>query len=346
MPISISVATDVANAALTYYVRGKAFLQTIQEKPLIAALSAKKKTFPGGKDNVSYPIQGAFMSDTSGFFAGYTASDTLTFTQAQNLLRAAYAWKELHAGLVITETELKMDGISVNDSMKTSEHSEVELTRLTGVLQNRLEDYGESWAREFNEMLWSDGSQDSKAVPGVMALLTESEATGTVGGLSKATYAWWRSRLVLGINPSDQNQTLSKKLRSELRLLRRYGGRPSVALAGSAFLEALESEVQEKGIYTQEGFKSEGKTDLGMADITMRGLGRFQYDPTLDDLGWSKYCYIIDPKHLILSPMEGEENKIRTPERPYDQFVFLRSMTWTGALGVNQLNAHGVYSVV
>jgi hypothetical protein len=238
-----------------------------------------------------------------------------------------------------------VDGVSVSDGQKTSEHSDIELTRLTGVLQNRLDDYGESWAREFNEMLWNDGAQDAKATPGIEALITDSEATGTVGGLNKATYAWWRSRLALGIGVSPENQTLTQKIRSELRLLRRYGGRPSVALAGSMFLEALELEVQAKGIYTQEGFKNEGKTDLGMADIQMRGLGRFEYDPTMDDLGRSKECRIIDTRHLILSPMEGEENKVSNPARPYDYMLFIRSMTWTGALGVNQLNCHGRYSI-
>jgi len=345
MPISLSAATDIANAALTYYVRGKAFAQTMQNRPLLRLLGEKKKTFPGGKDDVSVPVQGVFLSDTANFFTGYSETDTLTFAQAQNLLRATYPWKEAHAGLVISETELKKDGISVTDSMKTHNHSEVELTRLTSLLQNRLDDFGESWARAMNNMLWRDGSQDSKVTPGILAILTDTPSTGTTGGLSRATYNWWRHRTEFNIAYSETNQTLSKKLRAELRQLRRYGGKPDIALAGSAFIEALEAEVQAKGYYTLEGFKNEGKTDLGIADIVMRGLGRFTYDPTLDDLGFSKRCYIIDRNHLRMYPMEGEENKVRTPERPYDQFIFLRSMTWTGAVVANQLNCHGVYSI-
>jgi hypothetical protein len=320
----------------------------MQERPLLRILDAAKETFPGGKDNVSLPVQGAFMSDTAGFFAGYTEDDALTFTQAQNILRAAYAWKELHAGLIISWTELKKDGVTVTDSMKTSDHSEAELTRLTSILQNRLEDFGESWARSMNSMLWNDGAQDSKAIPGVRSILTASSAVGTTGGLNRATYTWWRHRTLVGassVTPSAANQTLSKTLRSELRQLRRYGGRPNQALAGSAFIEGLELEVQEKGIYTQEGFTSEGKTDLGMAKIRMRGLGAFEYDPSLDDAGQSKYCYVFDDRRLKLRPMEGEDNKVLAPERPYNYAVFLRSMTYTGALICNQLNANGVYAV-
>jgi len=348
MALGLSVATDIANAALTFYVRGGTLLQTMQERPLLRILEAAKETFPGGKDNISLPVQGAVMADTAGFFAGYSEDDALVFTQAQNMLRAAYAWKELHAGLIISWTELKKDGVTVTDSMQTSDHSEVELTRLTSILQNRLEDYGESWARSMNSMLWNDGSQDAKAVPGMKSILTASSAVGTTGGLNRATYSWWRHRTLVGANAitaSAANQTLSKALRSELRQLRRYQGKPNQALAGSAFIEALELEVQEKGIYTQEGFTSEGKTDLGMAKIRMRGLGTFEYDPSLDDAGQSKYCYVFDDRRIKLRPMEGEDNKVLSPERPYNYLVFLRSMTYTGGLVCNQLNANGVYAV-
>ncbi len=345
MALGLAVAADIANAALTFYVRGPAFKQSIQDRPLLRILTEAQKSFPSGKDNISIPVQGAFMSSVAGFFAGYSEDDQLAFKQAANLLRASYAWKELHAGLIITETELKKDGISINDSMKTSEHSQVELTRLTSILENRLSDFGESWGRQFNDMLWRDGTQDAKAVPGIQAILTATPTVGTTGGLDRATYTWWRHRQTLGIITSETDQTLNKTLRAETRQLRRYGGRPSVALAGSDFLEALEGELQAKGQFTNDGFTVGGKNDIGIADISLKGLGRFQYDPTLDDLGKDKYCYVIDTNSIRLQPMEGEDNKVRNPERPYDYFVFLRSMTWTGGLTCKQLNANGVYSI-
>ncbi len=344
MALGLAVAADIASAALTYFTRGEAFKQTIQEKPLLGILSDNKRSFPSGKDNISDPIQGAFMSSTAGFFAGYSEDDQVVFKQAANLLRAAYPWKELHAGLIITETELKKDGITVTDSMETSEHSGVELTRLTGILENRLGDFAESWARSMNDMLWRDGSQDAKAIPGIQSILTSTPTVGATGGLDRATYTFWRHRQLLGILQSDTDQTLTRTLRTEVRQLRRYGGKPSIALCGSAFLDALEWELTAKGSYTVEGF-SKGNNEIGVSKISLRGLGTFDYDPTLDDLNLSKYCYVWDPKHIVLRPMEGEENKVRSPERPYDYFVFLRSMTYTGGLICNQLNCNGVYSI-
>ncbi len=347
MAISYTTANDIADLVLDKYIRGKSLAQTIQERPLLKALNEKKKTFSAGKTNVSLSVKGQFMSDTAGFFAGYSGADSIaaTFKQSENVIRAIYAWKEMVASLVISWTELKQVGIHVEDNQKTSKSSGTELEVLSDILVERLSDFGESFARSMNTMLWGDGSQDSSQIPGVAALLTTTPGVGSTGGISRVTKQWWRNRYQGNITVSPQNQTLSKTLRSELRLLRRYLGRPDVAVCGREFIEGLESELTEKGLYTQEGFANSGKTDLGVADISLRGLGTFRYDPSLDDNGFSKRCVVYDSRRLTLFPMSMEENKSLTPERPYDQLVFLKSMTYTGALCINQLNACAIYEI-
>lgn len=343
--LGLSVASDIALAALEFFIRGDAILQTIQDRPLLAFLNAGKETFPGGKQYISEPVQGAFMSDTPGFLVGYSQDDSLSFAQASNLLRAQFAWKEVHSGFIITHTELKQDGISVTDGegTATSEHSEVALTRLTAILKNRVTDFTESWARANNTMLWQDGTQDAKQVPGVLALLLDDPTVGTVGGLSQATYTWWRSRANLTLVPSAENQTITKFLRNETRQLARYGGKPNKALCGSGFMDGLEQEVEKKGEYTVSGF--EKNNAIGIGSISIRGIGTFQYDPTLDTLGRSKYCYVFDSRRIKLRPMEGEDNKILEPTRPYNYMVLLKSMLNTEGLEVTQLNGQAVYAL-
>lgn len=343
--LSLSVASDLASAALDFYVRGGALLQTQQDRPFLAWLNAGQKSFPSGKQYISEPVQGAVMNDTAGFFTGYNEDTSVSFAQAANLLRAQYAWKECHAGFIITHTELKKDGVSVTDGENaTSEHSDVALTRLTGILENRLADFAESWARANNEMLWKDGSQDSNQIPGLRGLILDDPTTGTVGGLSQTTYSWWRSRSKLDLAPSPENQTMSVFFRNEVIQLQRYGGKPNKAFCGSLFWDALSKEVERKGIYTQSGFT--GGVDIGMNKISVKGIGTFEYDPTLDTLGLSKYCFVLDSRRTQLRPMEGEWNKTMNPARPYQYMVMLKSMTVTGGLTITQLNAQGVYAIV
>lgn len=347
MAFTTAELANIANAALDYYIKGPTFKQSIQEKPLLAALQSKKKTFPGGKGEISIPVVGDYVTA----LMGYTHNDTVAYANPATIKRAAYPWKELHAGISLTLTELKHDGISVVDSVdgkSTSMHSKRELTALTGILQNKLEDMTEGYAKSLNEMLWKDGTGDPKEIPGLTSMITDTPTTDTVGGIDRTTSTWWRNRALVGaskITASASNQTLTRTLRSEVRQLRRYGGTPDLVLCGSAFLDALELEVSEKGSYTQTGFVNNGKNDIGMADIFMRGVGRFQYDPTLDDLSLSKRCFIIDSKNVCFYVMDGEDMKQHNPARPADQYVLYRAVTTTGGLAARQLNGCGVYEV-
>jgi hypothetical protein len=344
MALGLSVAGDLANALLDLHMRGPTLDQTTQDKPLLRILSATQKTFPGGKQYITTPVQGAYMSDTAGFFQGMSEDDELTFAQAANVLRAQYEWKEHHSGLIITWTELKKDGISIIRDGQVRQHSKREMFVLTDVLQNRLDDFSESWSRSKNHALWMDGSQAAKTVAGLTSLiLSTNEATATTGGLSRATYSWWRNRKSLGLAVSEENQSLTKFMRREVRQLRRYGvSKPNVALCGEEFLNALEVEVQKKGEYTTTGFAR--TQDISQGDIRIGNL-MFEWDPWLDDHGQGKYCYILDSRRVRLRPMEGEENKQLDPERPYNYLVFIRSMVTTLAMEASQLNGCGVYSV-
>lgn len=343
MPFTAQELTNIANAAFNYHVKGPAMAQSIQDKPLYKAMKAAQKEFPGGKELIVENVKGEYSTRPM----GYTHDDPVTYGNPANIKQCSYAWKEIHAGINVTLTELKKDGISVVDSMdgaETVEHTDREVTVITGLLQDKLDDMSEGWNIGFNEMLWKDGTQDPKAFAGVTALLSETPTVGVVGGIDRALNPWWRNRVALGIATSTTNQTLMRTLRKEFRQLRRFGGNPTLFLCGSDFLDALEAEIQSKGTMTMDGFRSNGKTDFGMADVAWNG-NKFMYDPTLDDMGKSKYCYVIDTKHMFPRVMSGEDMKQHTPARPHDRYVIYRAMTWTGALVANMMNCHGIYSI-
>lgn len=346
MPFSAQELDNIANAAMDFYLKGDAIAQSIQKRPLYDKLRAAAKTFPGGKES----IRGNVKGDYTTAFTGYTHDDTVSYANPANLKQFDFPWKELHAGISLTHTELKKDGISVVDTNgeSVSQHTDREMTAITNLLDDKLDDMSEGSARSFNEMLWEDGSASTKNIPGVQSLISLTPAVGTTGGIDRATNTWWRNRALVGatkVTASAANQTLSKALRSEVRQLTRFGGRPGIWLAGSSFIDALELEVSEKGVYTQEGFMKAGATEIGMADIRMRGVGTCVYDPTLDDLGLEKFSYLIDGRHLFLDTMDGEDMKQHSPARPPEKYVMYRGVTYTGGLVCNQLNCHGVYEV-
>lgn len=345
MAFTIQELENIANTTLDHHMRGQPESQTIQEKPFLKALKSGQKTFPGGKEFIT----GRVKNDYTTQFMGFDGDDTVVYRNPANIKQFQYSWKELHAGIQLTLSELKKQGISVVDSLtgeETTKATEAEELTLANILDDKLEDLDEGTARSHNSINWGDGTASPKIYAGVLSFISDDPTTGVVGGIDRATNTWWRNRSRVGaskITSSASLQTLTKVLREEVRQLFRYGGRPSLILAGSDFIELLEAEIHEKGVYTQSGFASNKATDISMADISMRGVGTIKYDPTLDDIGRSKFCYFIDPRKLFLMVMQNEDMKVHNPARPPEKYVLYRGITWTGTMIATKLNCHGVY---
>lgn len=341
MPFTAQEIENIANATLDFYVKGNPILQTIQERPLVKALTGKQKNFSGGNGLIRKNVKGDYTVNLSGF----SHDDTVGYSNPANIKQTNFPWRELHGGISLTMTELKHDGITIVDSQdgkNVTEKSDREIHAISNLMDDKLEDMKEGVQRSFNEICWRDGTQSAKVFAGIQSIITPTPTTGVVGGIDAASVSWWRNRTATATS-SGSLQTATKMLRSEARQLRRYGGRPSLVLCGSLALERLETEIHEKGTYTQEGFMK--KTDLGSPEISMRGVGDFMYDPTLDDLGLSNYIYLIDPRHLYLMVMDGEEWKTHSPARPPEKYVLYRSITWTGGMVCDRRNVHGVYII-
>jgi len=369
MAFTAGELASIANASLDfYYQKGGQFDQTIQEKPLLNLFETRKKTFPGGKGNISMAVVGAY-GDGSGndVIKGYTHNDAVNFFTPANIKRVNYPWREHHLGLTLTHTELKIDGISVVDTNgeRTAEHSKRELTVLVNLLQQKIFSMGEQYARSMNTLLWGDGTADAKALAGMQSIIKDNPCTGTVGGLDQTTatgFPWWRNRAYttamatwLGTHPGDgqgggpitsnvaNGGALLQQLQHEFYQLIRYGGKPTIALAGSSFIDALQTERRANGYYTLTGFDK--SQDISAGDTILPGGTKVQYDPTLDDLGKSKRMYWFDPKCIFLMAMEDEWRKDHTPARPYNVFVLYKSITSTGQLCATMLNSSLVIDI-
>jgi hypothetical protein len=338
---------NLTNSVLDFYMKGDAMAQSLQERPFLQRLKQTQSMFPGGKEFIRGNVKGDYTTE----FQGYSYDDPVEYRNPANIRQFTWPWFELHAGISLTHTELKHGGITVTEngaSQSTSTKSQAAIMQITDILKDKLDDMMEGSARSMNLIAMRDGSQSAKVFPGLRAIVRDNPATGIVGGIDAGANPWWRNRArtaasggVIASSPSAQ--TLTKTLRFEMRQLRRYGGRPNFAFAGSGFIEKLEAEVHEKGLYTQSGFTSGGATNISMPSITIPEVGQIVYDPTLDDEGLTNRCYVLDMRHLMLKCMDGEDMKTHAPARPENRYVMYRAVTWTGTMMARKLNCHGVY---
>ena len=359
----------VTTAALDWWFnKGSAFQQAIQEKPLLAMMESKAKSFPGGKGDIVISVKGDYGNTaapgTNDKLVGYELSDTVNYYTPANLKQAKFTWKEHHIGISLTHSELKSDGISVVDTNgeDTSEHSGRDDTVLVGLLEDALQDLSERYAISMNDLLWGNGSGDAKALAGMAALITDAPGTGVVGTLNRATYPWWRNRAyttamgtAVGGTPAlaawggapitsaaANGGALITLLQKEYRQLTRYGGKPNTGFCGSDWLGAIESELRANGNYSMQGFSS-GK-DVAVGQISYMGTD-FTYDPTLDALGKSKRCYWWDNRDIYLIKMQDEWRHQHSPARPPDKYVLYRGITSTGQLCARRLNSAVVIDI-
>lgn len=346
MPFTAQELESISNAMLDFHIKEGVKSQTLQNKPLLAAMRSKRRPFPGGKEKITKRVKFDYTTGVQ----GYSHDDQVDYANPANIKEASVNWYELHAGITVTHTELKKAGISVVDSTtgaKTVTHSQTEKIALCDILQDKLEDMTEGSDRGLNLMLWRDGTQDSKLVPGVRYFVrNDPTAAVVVAGIDQSAVTGWRNRASLAINASTaSNQNLVNTLQKEYRQLIRYGGKPDLWLAGSDLMDAFEKELRALGNYTETGWaKNGGAIDASIADIAFKGH-RIVYDPTLDDEGLSKYLYCLDTKALKLFVMDGEDGKPHNPARPEDRYTMYRAMTWTWGMFCFQRNSSGVYSI-
>lgn len=348
MPFTVDQINNVATAAIDFHFKkGDVLTQSVQDKPFLKYLSGAQKEFPGGAGNITRRVKGIYTTTVQGF----QADDNVTYANPTNLKTATYPWKLHHAGITFTMDELLKNGISVTDTetgSDTVEASGAERVQLANVMQDKLEDLSEGWKRGMNLIFWKDGTQDSKVLPGLLSFILDVPTSATVvGGIDQSLNPWWQNRASLSINNGHPaaDQQVVQVLQREIRQLRRFGGRPNKWFAGSLFMDWFEQELRAKGNYTLEGWSKSGSIDASVADLSFKGIN-CEYDPTLDDLGRSKFCYFLDSKTIYPMVMTGEDMKKHAPARPETKYAFYRALTWVGGLVCDQRNANGVYSVI
>ena len=350
---------NIAASALEDYIdKGTVWKQNIQNKPMLQAFNDASGSFTGGKDNVNF---GVASGQGGGTLKGYNTDDSVTYYNPTGTIRAAFPWKEHHIGIVVTQTELKIDGIDVvetNAKQTTREISGREDHALANLLDEKVAALGEDYAVSLDSLIHGDGTADAKAIAGIRSLVLDNPAVGTTGTINRATYAWWRNRAAttaaggaggqapIASNVADGGALITF-LETEYRQLGRYkSGTPNWKMfCGSAFMDAYLKELRANGNYTMTGWQ--GQTpDGGMGNPKFKGIDMV-YDPTLDTLNLSKRCYWLDLGRtgLKLLYLDGNDMKKHNPARPYDKYVMYQGITTTAVLIAKQLNSSGVYDI-
>lgn len=360
MPFTADEISNINNSALENYIdRGTVWKQNVQNKPMLDAFNRSAGRFSGGNENVSFAVK---AGQGGGSLQGYSGDDQVAYYNPTGIKRARFPWKEHHIGMVVTHTELKIDGIEVVETDASQDTRRVdgrEAHALANLLDEKNDTLGEDYAFSLDRLIHGDGSTDVKALAGIGSIILEVPSTGTTGTIGRVVHDWWRNRAATAANGSAGGQgaitsntadggALIEFLDKELRQLgrKRQGQTRWNWFAGSAFIDAYKKELRANGYYSQSMSSDRDVPDGSMQDPRHAGR-QIVYDPTLDDLGLSKRCYVLDMGRtgLRLLYMNGQRMKRHNPARPYDRYVMYNGITTTAVMVAKQLNTSGVYDI-
>lgn len=359
MPFTADELSDINNMALeTYLNKGEVFKQDVANKPMLRAFQEKAGKFVGGKENVSFLVGSGYGGGT---LTGYTGDDQLSHYNPTGSARFRMPWKEHYIGMVVTMTELKQDGIDVVENgtdQSTREMSGREAQALADIFDEKNEKLGSDYNFSLDRLIHSDGSSDVKALAGIRAFILDNPFVGSTGGVSRVTNSWWRNDACTAAangsggfnkitsNTADGGALIEAMDKAKRRRSKYANGQTAVRyFAGSDFIDAYKKEMRANGQTTQTGWRGK-KPDGAMEDPAHDGID-LEWDPTMDDIGRSKFCEAIDmgKRGIRLLYMDGQRYKKHNPARPYDRMVMYNGISMTGVMVARQLNTSGVYEI-
>jgi hypothetical protein len=352
--------SDINNGALdTYLNKGTIFKQDVANKPMLSAFQEGSGEFPGGKEFVSFMVGSGYGG---GSLAGFTADDQLAHYNPTGGVRFNMPWKEHYLGMVVTQTELKHDGIDVVESgsdQTTREMSRREMQALVNIFDEKNEKLGADYNYSLDRLIHGDGTTDTKALAGIRAFILDDPSLGSTGGINRVANTWWRNDAATAAANSagsGENKITSSStgggaliiaMDKAMRRRQKYAnGQTKVRyFAGSDFIDAYKAEMRANGYYTQTGWGGK-KPDGAMQDPAHGGID-LEWDPTMDDLSRGKFCYAIDvgKRGIKMMYMDGQKYKKHNPARPYDRMVMYNGISMTGVMVARQLNTSGVYEI-
>lgn len=272
-----------------------------------------------GGPKIVIPIQYA----ENGSYKRYSGSEVLDTSSNDVFSAFEYAWQQV-------AINIQAHGREILQNMGRSQHRDL--------LKSRVMNAKDSFENNFNEDLLSDGSASNQV--GGLQLLIADAGTGTVGGVSRASFSFAANQFYRAT--TDGGAALSATnivgyMDSLDLLIARYKGRTKLILADDNTYKFYESAVhplqrlnQPKGTLGKLGFRSYAYKD---AEVV--------FEPSIAGMP-ANTMYWIDPMVLELVH-HTNRNLTRLPKRnSWNQDAQIEYMAWMGNLCAKNFRRLGV----
>jgi hypothetical protein len=343
MPFTAAQLVTGANYSLATYQKKEPIDQVNIQHVTLDYLIKNKEASTFGNGSFKEPL---FVANGSNF-QNYFGADQVTYNERDPAVWTDFAYFNCHDGFWFDEDRLLAAGITVSEDEQVPTSTEKEA--LINLLQQSYRGLKNGIQEGLAFETLRDGSQSTKACPGLASIIDPTPATGTVGGINAANYAYWRNNANLLITAADVITEMEQTWKDCMR----YGGMlPDFIVCGQAFYE---NYVAQSISAVQRHLAVQGKggaaLDASVEAVNFHGIP-LKWDPTFEALDTlmgtttqTKTCYFLNNRALKLRPVKGNWMVNRKPERLPDRYVYYFGQTSKYSMTTNKRNALAVLSI-
>lgn len=275
-----------------------------------------------GGDFVVVPLEYAINS-TAG---SYSDTDTFSTTRIDVFDRANAEWKENIVTVVISELE------------KDRNAGEGQVFAL---LPAKMESARNSMKSQLNTQMFSDGTgNSSKDITGLQALVASSPSTGTVQGINRANFTFWRNQQASGIQTTSAFDNLRAVMRNIYNSCSHgvNDAHPTMCVTTQTVFEGYEGLLLANERFTS---KESGEGAFKNESLKFKGA-MIAYDNDCP----AGLVYLLNPQFLKLVYKSGAWMKARAPINPANQTVDIISIRSNANLVAIQPRRLGVVTAI
>lgn len=280
---------------------------------LLAKLNQRGNVKPFGGGSSIFQELSFAENGNAGFYSGYD----LLPVAAQDVISAAeFSIKQLACPVVMSGLEMLQN---------SGREAFIDL------LEARINVAESTMANKLAQSIYSDGTgSGGKEVVGLNAAVPSDPTTGTYGGIDRATWAFWRSKLydfsAASVTPSAT--TIQGALNNLWSSLVRGADRPDLVVLDNTYWSYYMGSLQ-----AQQRFTDPATGSLGFPTV------KFMDADVVLDGGIGGYCpsatgFMLNTKYLFLRPHRDRNMVSLSPNRRYaiNQDAEVQILAWAGAM--------------
>lgn len=266
---------------------------------ILTRLSAKGKMKPAsGGRTIVQELEYA-QNSSAGWYSGYEA---VSVAPSDVFTSAEFNWRQAAVAVSISGLEMLQNAGK---------------ERLIDLLESRIQNAEKTMANLVAAAMYSDGT-DTKQIGGLQFLLADSPSTGTVGGIDRATWVFWRNIVQTGVTASTDVQT---KMNSLYIQLVRGTDKPDLILADGTFYQYYLESLTNIQRITDDKMASAGFVNLKYmnSDVVLDGGFQGYSSDTNPSTGGcpANHMYFMNTDYIYFRP-HSQRNMV--PLEPGERF--------------------------